>query len=255
MSSATSLRSAVALVTGAASGLGKGTVKQLLERGVSGILAMDIQKFTCEYPENVLTCRGNVSSEEDVKNALNMCKERFGKLNVVVNCAGISVAFKLYNFHKQQAHDFDDARKVLETNVLGTFNVNRLAVGLLAANEPENGIRGVLINTSSISSMEGSVGQIVHAAASGAINSMTLPMARDLAEQGIRVMTIAPGIFKTPLVERMPDVALNFLSEITLCPRRLGEPEEFGQLVTAIIENPLLNGEVIRIDGGLRLPG
>ncbi|RWS16927.1 3-hydroxyacyl-CoA dehydrogenase type-2-like protein [Dinothrombium tinctorium] len=249
------LEKTVALITGAASGLGKGTMLHLLNRGAKAILAFDREPFNFELPKNVVAFRGDVTNEKDVSDALDVCKRNFGPLNVVVNCAGVTVAFKLFNFERKQAHSLQEFRKVIETNVLGMFNVNRLAAGLLAENELEGGVKGVIINTAGASAFEGSIGQVAHSAASGAVSSMTLPMARDLAEEGIRVVAIAPGVFRTPLIEKYPESALQYLADMTLAPSRLGNPDEFGQLVATIIENPMLNGEVIRLDGGIRLPG
>ncbi|RWS14214.1 3-hydroxyacyl-CoA dehydrogenase type-2-like protein [Dinothrombium tinctorium] len=249
-----SLPGMVAFVTGAASGLGKATMLHLLNRGVKGVLAFDIQKFQFETPSNVVTVNGDISHEEHVNEALTKCKEHFGKLNAVINCAGVSVAFKLHNFGANKAHNLDDFRRVFEICALGTFNVNRLSAGLLAENEPEGGLKGIIINTSSVSAFDGTVGQVAHSAASGAINSMTLPMARDLSVEGIRVVTIAPGIFYTPLMDRMPAETLQYFAEMTPCPSRLGKPEEFAHLVASIIENPFINGSIIRLDGAIRLP-
>jgi 3-hydroxyacyl-CoA dehydrogenase / 3-hydroxy-2-methylbutyryl-CoA dehydrogenase len=204
--------------------------------------------------DNVLFVPLDVTSEDDVAKALDEAKNKFGRLDVAVNCAGISVAFKTYNFNKQLPHRLEDFANVLKVNTIGNFNVIRLSAGLIGQNEPkEDGQRGVIINTSSISGFEGQLGQAAYSAASAAINGMTLPIARDLSTQGIRVCTIAPGHFDTPLIQALPEKVRAFLAKTIPFPSRLGDPEEFAQLVETIVDNPLLNGEVIRLDGGLRL--
>lgn len=253
------LKGTVSLVTGGASGLGKATVERLASQGAKVVLCdlpkskgLEVAKAIGE--DKVAFAPVNVVEEEDIKNALNVAKEKFGKLNHVINCAGIGVAFKTYNFNKNLPHALEDFSKVLQVNTVGTFNVIRLAVGLIGENERNaNGERGVVINTASIAAYEGQMGQVAYAASKGAIVSMTLPIARDLASDGIRVVTIAPGLFKTPLLSALPDKVIAFLEKSVPFPSRLGDPDEFAHLVQAIIENPLLNGEVIRLDGALRM--
>ncbi|XP_050295256.1 3-hydroxyacyl-CoA dehydrogenase type-2 [Anthonomus grandis grandis] len=253
------LKGAVSLVTGGGSGLGKATVERLVSQGAKVVL--------CDLPnskgaevakalgdDKTLFVPVNITSENDVQNALNVTKEKFGKLNHVVNCAGIGVAFKTYNFKKKQPHLLEDFSKVIQVNTIGTFNVIRLSVGLIGENEPDsNGERGVVINTASIAAYEGQMGQAAYAASKGAVVGMTLPIARDLASEGIRVVTIAPGLFKTPLLANLPEKVIAFLERSVPFPSRLGHPEEYAQLVEAIIQNPMLNGETIRLDGGLRM--
>jgi len=253
------LKGAVSLVTGGASGLGKATVERLVQQGGRVII--------CDLPAS----KGNdvakelgsdkavfvpidVTSESDVQNALNVTKDKFGKLDNVISCAGIGVAFKTYNFNKNLPHKLEDFTRVITVNVVGTFNVARLAVGLMGQNEPnENGQRGVVINTASIAGYEGQMGQAAYASSKAAIIGLTLPMARDLSLQGIRVCTIAPGLFETPLLSSLPDKVRNFLSKSIPFPQRLGNPTEFAMLVESIIQNPMLNGETIRLDGALRM--
>ncbi|XP_030764086.1 3-hydroxyacyl-CoA dehydrogenase type-2 [Sitophilus oryzae] len=249
----------VSLVTGGASGLGRAVVDRFVQNGVKVVL--------CDLPnskgkelaetigeDKVVFAPVNIVNESDVQNAVNLAKEKFGKLNAVVNCAGIAVAFKTYNFNKKQPHMLEDFSKVLQVNTIGTFNVIRLAVSLIGENEPDtNGQKGVIVNTASIAAFDGQMGQAAYAASKGAIVSMTLPLARDLAEQGIRVVTVAPGIFKTPLVSHLPEKVVAFLEKSVPFPPRLGDPAEFAQLVQNIIENPMLNGEIIRLDGALRM--
>ncbi|CAG9816262.1 unnamed protein product, partial [Phaedon cochleariae] len=250
---------AVSLVTGGASGLGKATVERLVQQGSKVVLCdlpaskgNEIAKSIGE--DQVIFAPVNVTSEEDVKNALSLTKEKFGKLNSVVNCAGIGVAFKTYNFRKKSPHSLEDFTKVLMVNTVGTFNVIRLSVGLMGDNEPDQvGSRGVIVNTASIAAFDGQMGQAAYSASKGAIVGMTLPIARDLATDGIRVVTIAPGLFKTPLFDSLPEKVVAFLEKSVPFPSRLGYPEEYAQLVQSVIENPMLNGETIRLDGALRM--
>lgn len=251
----------VGLVTGGGSGLGKATVERLVQQGARVVLCdlpnskgNEVAKTIGE--DKVIFAPVNVVNEADVQNALNVTKEKFGKLNAVVNCAGIGVAFKTYNFNKNLPHTLEDFSKVIQVNTIGTFNVIRLSVGLIGENEPNaNGERGVVINTASIAAYDGQMGQAAYAASKGAIVGMTLPIARDLASQGIRIVTIAPGLFRTPLLSALPEKVIAFLEKSIPFPSRLGDPAEYAQFVQAVIENPLLNGETIRLDGALRMQG
>ena len=196
----------------------------------------------------------DVTSEKDVTQALNIAKEKFGRLDVAVSCAGITCAFKTFNFNKKLPHRLEDFARVVTVNTIGTFNVIRLSAAVIGQNEPnQDGQRGVIINTASIAAFDGQIGQAAYSASKAAIVGMTLPIARDLSTQGIRVMTIAPGLFNTPLLQALPDKVRVFLAKTVPFPQRLGHPEEFAQLVESIVDNPLLNGEVIRIDGALRM--
>lgn len=171
-----------------------------------------------------------------------------------MNAAGIAVAHKTYNSNKMIPHRLDDFAKVINVNTVGTFNVIRLAVGMMIQNTPnQDGQKGVIINTASVAAFEGQIGQAAYSASKGAIVGMTLPIARDLAKDGIRVVTIAPGLFDTPLLRALPDKVRNFLSKTVPFPQRLGHPDEYAMLVQQIVENPLLNGETIRLDGALRM--
>nr|CAI5856768.1 unnamed protein product [Callosobruchus analis] len=254
-----SLQGGVSLVTGGASGLGKATVERLVQQGCKVVLCDLPTSKGSEVAKNlgedsVIFAPANVTSEEDVKNALKMTKEKFGKLNNVVNCAGIAVAFKTYNFKKNVPHSLEDFSKVLTVNTVGTFNTIRLSVGLIGENQPDNsGQRGVIVNTASVAAFEGQMGQAAYSASKGAIVGMTLPIARDLASQGIRVVSIAPGLFRTPLLASLPEKVIAFMERSVPFPSRLGDPAEYAQLVQSIIENPMINGETIRIDGALRM--
>ncbi|KDR12703.1 3-hydroxyacyl-CoA dehydrogenase type-2 [Zootermopsis nevadensis] len=251
-------KNVVGLVTGGASGLGRATVERLVKEGGRVVLC-DLQSSSGhevekELGKNVIFVPTDVASENDVVNALQVAKKEFGQLNVAVNCAGIGIAFKTYNFNKKTPHVLQDFTKVLMVNTVGTFNVIRLTAGLMGENEPnQDGERGVIINTASVAAFDGQMGQAAYSASKGAIVSMTLPIARDLADQGIRVCTIAPGLFDTPLLSSLPDKVRHFLEKSIPFPKRLGKPDEFALLVQSIIQNPLLNGEVIRLDGALRM--
>lgn len=247
----------VSLVTGAASGLGKATVERLVKDGHKVImcdLPTSLGKTVSEeIGPNTNFVPTDVKSETDVQNAIDKCKELHGKLDLIVNCAGISVARKVFNFNKSSAHNLQEFTDVLMVNTVGSFNVIRLGVGLMGSNEiDENGLRGVVINTSGYSAYDGQMGQAAFAASKGAIASMTLPLARDLAVQGIRHCSIAPGLFDTPSINYLPKKVKDYFADMTLSPKRLGYPEEYANLVVSIVNNPFLNGEVIRLDGGIR---
>lgn len=253
------LKGSISLVTGGASGLGKATVERLIQQGGRVVLCdLPVSKgdeVAKSFSEgNCTFVPVDITKEADVENALNITKEKFGKLNHVVNCAGVGVAFKTYNFNKKRPHSLEDFARVVQVNTIGTFNVIRLAVGLIAENEAmQDGQKGVIINTASVAAYEGQMGQAAYSASKGAIVGMTLPIARDLASQGIRVCTIAPGLFNTPLFDSLPEKVVQFLAKSIPFPQRLGHPPEFAMLVQSIIENPMLNGEVIRLDGALRM--
>ncbi|KAF7386502.1 hypothetical protein HZH68_013634 [Vespula germanica] len=253
------LKNTVALITGGASGLGRGTVQRFVREGAKVVIA-DLptskgQELANDLKDQAVFVPTDVTLEEDVVNALNVSKEKFGKLTAVVNAAGIAIAYKTYNFNKNIPHKYEDFEKVIKVNTIGTFNVIRLAVGLIGENTPnENGERGVVINTASVAAYEGQIGQAAYSASKGAIVGMTLPIARDLSKQGIRIVTIAPGLFDTPLLSALPEKVRNILCKMIPFPQRLGLPDEYAQLAQHIIENPLLNGETIRLDGALRMP-
>jgi len=249
----------VGLVTGGASGLGKATAERLVKEG-SRVLICDLptsagQEVATELGDNAVFVPTDVTSEKDVQTAVDAAKDKFGRLDVTVNCAGIGVAFRTYNFKKDRPHSLEDFTKVLMVNTVGTFNVIRLTAGLIGKNEPDqpDGQRGVIINTASVAAFDGQVGQAAYSASKGAIAGLTLPVARDLAPQGIRVVTIAPGLFMTPLLEGLPPKVQTALAMTVPFPKRLGHPSEYAQLVCAVIENRMLNGEVIRLDGGIRM--
>lgn len=171
-----------------------------------------------------------------------------------MNAAGIAVAHKTYNSTKKLPHQLDDFANIIRVNTVGTFNVIRLSVGLMVENAPnQDGQKGVVINTASVAAFEGQIGQAAYSASKAAVVGMTLPIARDLAKDGIRIVTIAPGLFDTPLLSALPEKVRVFLAKTVPFPQRLGQPEEYAMLVQQIVENPLLNGETIRLDGALRM--
>lgn len=250
------LKGSAALVTGGGSGLGAATVLHLAERGCH-VAYLDIQKGTTEEVSsglagNVYFIQTDVTDELQVQHAVDSALTVFGAIHITVNCAGIVAGSKVVG--KSGPHPFDLFEKVIRINLLGTFNVMRLATHAMLNNEPNReGERGVIINTSSVAAYEGQVGQLSYAASKGGIASMTLPAARDMAPQGVRVMAIAPGIFHTPLMDSLSEEVRDSLGKQVPFPSRLGKPVEFARLVEAIIQNPMLNGEVIRLDGAIRM--
>ncbi|XP_063548304.1 3-hydroxyacyl-CoA dehydrogenase type-2-like [Cydia strobilella] len=251
------LKGMVSLVTGGASGLGKATVERFINHG-GRVVILDLQATRAEqvakqFGSEVIASPGCITSEDDVKKALQLAKDKFGRLDTLVNCAGHVATHQIYNFNKDRPCDLEGFQKCVNINTIGTFNVTRLAVGLMGQNKPnEQGQRGVVVNTASTIAYEGDIGQAAIAASTAGIVGMTLPIARDLAPRGIRVVTIAAGIFDTPLVSYLPEKMVEFLKRMTPFPSRLGKPEEFAHLVSSIVENPMLNGEVIRLDGAQR---
>ncbi|CAH2035158.1 unnamed protein product, partial [Iphiclides podalirius] len=248
----------VGFVTGGASGLGRATAELLVKQGGRVIICdlpsssgADIAK---QLGENAAFVELNVTSEQDVKNALQTTVDKFGRLDVAVNCAGVASASRIYNFKKNQPFDLNLFQKTIEVNLMGTFNVIRLAAGLIGKNAPDvDGQRGVIINTASVAAFDGQIGQAAYSASKAGVVGMTLPIARDLAKQGIRVVTIAPGLFRTPMMDQLPEPAIKQLEASVPFPSRLGHPHEYALLVQSIIQNPMLNGETIRLDGSLRM--
>lgn len=243
-------------ITGGGSGLGAATARLLAENGANVVLA-DVNEEAGEQTASEIGggakfVRTDVTDEESVKNALNSTVETFGSLKGVVNCAGIGPAAKVVG--RKGVHDLDLFTKTVEINLIGTFNVIRLAAVGLAENEPgEDGERGVIVNTASVAAYDGQIGQAAYAASKGGVVSITLPVARELASHGIRVVTIAPGIFETPMLAALPEDAKESLGKQVPFPPRLGRPEEYASLVKHIVENEMLNGEVIRLDGAIRM--
>jgi NAD(P)-dependent dehydrogenase (short-subunit alcohol dehydrogenase family) len=250
------IQSSCAFVTGGASGLGEATVRNIAARGGRAVIVdlseengKSLQK---ELGEAVLYVKTDVMNEEDLNNAMDAGEETFGSINTVVNCAGIGVAQKVLS--RKGTHSLDDFTKVVSINLIGTFNVIRLAAERMKNNQPnEEGERGVIVNTASVAAFDGQIGQAAYSASKGGIVGMTLPIAREFASFGVRVMTIAPGLFHTPMFDSLPAEARDSLGKMIPFPSRLGYPEEYAQLVQSIIENPMLNGDTIRLDGAIRM--
>jgi NAD(P)-dependent dehydrogenase (short-subunit alcohol dehydrogenase family) len=245
-----------ALVTGGASGLGGATARRLAEAGAAVVIA-DLNKeagtaLATELGEKAQFVETNVTSEESMRQAVEVAASQPGGLRILVNCAGIGVAERVLG--KQGPHPLDLFNKVIQVNLIGVFNALRLGAAAMSQNEPnEEGERGVIISTASVAAFEGQIGQIAYSASKGGIVGMVLPAARELARYGIRVMAIAPGIFDTPLLAGLPEPARVSLGQQVPFPPRLGRPEEFAALVQDIAENVMLNGDTIRLDGGIRM--
>ncbi len=246
----------VAIVTGGASGLGEATVRGfVLNGGKAAILDLDEEKgrtLAAEFPKKILFVKTDVSIENSVQDAVSRTIDAFESIHVVVNCAGIGPAQRVLG--KQGPHDLEFFNKVVQINLLGTFNVIRLAAEKMVGNLPDNeGERGVIINTASIAAFEGQIGQAAYSASKSGVVGMTLPIARELGAYGIRVMTIAPGIFETPMLMGAPENVRESLGKMMPFPPRLGRANEFSQLVQQIVENTMLNGFTIRLDGAIRM--
>lgn len=244
----------VALVTGGGSGLGEATARALAARGAKvALLDIGIERAKAVASEiGGVAARCDVSSAEGAEAAMAEACDQLGEPRILVNCAGIGIAMKTTG--KDGAHSLDVYRKVIDVNLVGTFNMIRLfAVRAEKLDPLEGGERGVIVNTASVAAYDGQIGQAAYSASKGGIVGMTLPVARDLARFGIRVMTIAPGIFRTPMLAGLPEDAQKSLGQQVPFPPRLGEPAEYGALACHIVENQMLNGEVIRLDGAIRM--
>ena len=245
------IKDAVAVVTGGASGLGLATTKRLLDAGAS-VVVIDLREGDelGRLGDRVKFASADVTDEAAVGQALDVA-ETLGPLRINVNCAGIGNAIKTLG--KDGPFPLDGFKKVVEVNLIGTFNVLRLAAERIAKTEPLGEERGVIINTASVAAFDGQIGQAAYSASKGGVVGMTLPIARDLSRSLIRVVTIAPGLFKTPLLGSLPEEAQKSLGQQVPHPARLGDPDEYGALAVHIVENPMLNGEVIRLDGAIRM--
>ncbi len=243
------LDGAVALVTGGSSGLGAATAAVLLAGGAEAVLVCDLKEPRQPGP-GLHFVETDVASEASVAAAVAAATE-IGPLRVAVNCAGIGWAQRTIS--TSGPHPLEMFTKVVGVNLIGTFNVIRLAAQAMAALDPVEGERGVVVNTASVAAFDGQIGQAAYSASKGGIVGMTLPIARDLAAQLIRVVTIAPGLFDTPLLAGLPQQARDALGAQVPHPARLGDPAEYGALARHIVENPMLNGEVIRLDGAIRM--
>jgi len=251
------IKDAVAVVTGGASGLGAATVRELIGAGGRAMILdrsqSDGAKLAEELGTNVAFAAADVTSDAEVQAAVQQTMKRFGAIHINVNCAGTGAAMKTTG--RGGPMPLEIFAKVIEINLIGTFNVLRLCATEMMKNTPnEDGERGVIVNTASVAAFDGQIGQAAYSASKGGVVSMTLPIARDLASVGIRICTIAPGTFDTPMLALMPDPQRQALAAQIPFPSRLGKPSEFATLTRHIVENPMLNGETIRLDGALRMP-
>lgn len=244
------IRDRVFIVTGGASGLGASVAAALADAGAKVVCA-DINP-PIEPRDGVVFQKTDVTSAEDAQSAVDAAVSEFGALHGLVNCAGVAPGEKIIG--RNGPHALDSFARAIGINLIGTFNMLRLAAEAIARNEPgPDGERGVIINTASIAAYDGQIGQAAYAASKGGVASLTLPAARELASKGIRVVTIAPGIFGTPMMSGLPQDVQDSLGASVPFPARLGDPAEFASLAKHIVENRMLNGEVIRIDGALRM--
>lgn len=245
-----------AIVTGGASGLGEACIRNLVKGGAKAVI-LDFdqtkgEKLASELGNNVIFVKTDITSEENVQGAIQNARDTFGGINVVINCAGIGDPGKMLS--KKGPLPLATFNRMIQINLVGTFNVTRLAVAQMVNNKPnEDGEKGVVINTASAAAFDGQVGQPAYAASKAGVVGMTLPLARECADYGIRVMTIAPGLFNTPMLSILPEAARDALGKMIPFPSRLGKPDEYAALAMHIIENPMLNGEVIRLDGAIRM--
>jgi NAD(P)-dependent dehydrogenase (short-subunit alcohol dehydrogenase family) len=245
-------QSDVVLVTGGASGLGAATVEGVLAAG-AGAVVVDLPDAVAPLSgrNRVTLVAGDVRDEAEVQASIDAATA-LGTLRVAVNCAGVATAGRILG--KRGILPLADFQRVIDINLVGTFNVLRLAAAAMLDNEPLDGDRGLIVMTASVAAYDGQIGQAAYAASKGGIAALTITAARDLADKQIRVMTIAPGVMETPMMAGLPEHARTTLEALVPHPARLGRPSEYAQLVGQLIANPLLNGEVIRLDGALRMP-
>ena len=244
------------LVTGGGSGLGAACAREFAGAGgnvmIADVNAATGEALAAELGERARFAQTDVTDETSVQQAVTLAREAFGGLHGAVNCAGIAIAKRVLG--KSGPHPLGSFSKVVQVNLIGTFNMIRLAAAAMVENEPNaEGERGVIINTASVAAFDGQIGQAAYSASKGGVVGMTLPIARELAPSGIRVMTIAPGIFDTPMLAELPEPARQSLWQQVPFPSRLGRPAEYAALARHIVENAMLNGEVIRLDGALRM--
>lgn len=250
------LNQAVFIITGGASGLGAATAKQFCKAGANVLIA-DINidsgmTLAKSIGSQAFFCKTDITNENEAKNAVNLALSHFGSMQGLINCAGIAPGEKIIG--KKGIHQLDTFIRTIQINLVGSFNMLRLVADAICQQpHHDNHEKGVIINTASIAAYEGQIGQAAYAASKGGIIGMTLPTARELARHGIRVMTIAPGLFFTPMLKNINSEVLVALNQATIFPKRLGASEEFAQLAQQIVENEMLNGSVIRLDGAVRL--
>ncbi|OPX36332.1 MAG: 3-hydroxyacyl-CoA dehydrogenase [Desulfobacteraceae bacterium 4484_190.2] len=250
------IKDSVTVVTGGASGLGEACVRNLVSRG-GKVSIFDFaqdrgEKVASELGDSVIFRMTDITDEANVQDAIGKTIETFGAIHITVNCAGVGIPSKVLG--KEGPMTMDHFNKVVQINLIGTMNVIRLSAEQMVKNQGnEDGEKGVMINTASVAAFDGQIGQAAYSASKAGVAGMTLPIAREFADYGIRIMTIAPGIFNTPMLQGFPDNVKDALNKMVPFPKRLGEPDEFAALVQHIIENPMLNGEVIRLDGAIRM--
>ncbi|MGO9449941.1 MAG: 3-hydroxyacyl-CoA dehydrogenase [Candidatus Binataceae bacterium] len=249
------LNNTIAVITGGGSGLGEATARELASAGAK-IAVLDLPSSPGQKVADSLDgifVVADVVSDKEVADAVAKTVAKFGGVHIAINCAGIGRAMRTIT--KEGPHSLDLFNKVIAVNLSGTFNVIRLAAAQMAKNQPNaDGERGVIVNTASVAAFDGQIGQAAYSASKGGVVGMTLPIARDLASVGIRICTIAPGTFETPMLAGLPDPARKALAAQIPFPQRLGQPREYAALARHIIENAMLNGETIRLDGALRMP-
>jgi NAD(P)-dependent dehydrogenase (short-subunit alcohol dehydrogenase family) len=252
------IKNKTAFISGGASGLGMATAKNFIAAGAN-VMLFDLntellQETAASLGGNAIWAAGDVTDESAVKAAVKQTTDKFGAIHINVNCAGIGGSVRTVG--RDGPMPLEKFQAVINVNLIGTFNVLRLCAEVMQNNDglTDAGERGVIINTASVAGYDGQTGQAAYAASKGGIIGMTLPIARDLSKQAIRVMTIAPGVFETPLLGKLPDEIRQSLEAITLFPKQLGRPEQFAQLAATIVECEYLNAEVIRLDAGIRMP-
>ncbi len=244
------------VVTGGASGLGEACVRKLIQNGAR-VAVLDLaeergMQLASELGDSVIFCKTDVSDENSVQQAVNKTIDSFGAIHVAISCAGLVIPSKVLG--KEGPLSIDKFNLAIQVNLIGTMNVIRLAAEKMVLNSPnKDGEKGVVINTASIAAFEGQIGQAAYSASKAGIVGMTIPIAREFADYGIRVLTIAPGLFNTPMLAGLPEKAKESLVKMIPFPKRLAEPSEYAQLAMHIIENPILNGETIRLDSAIRM--
>ena len=252
------IKGSVAVITGGASGLGEATLRSFVNNGAkAAIFDFDDKRgsqIADELGDAVIFCKTDVSDEKSVQNAINKTVETFGGIQIAVNCAGVGPAAKVLS--KNGPLSIADFNRTIQINLIGTMNVIRLAAEQMMKTTPnEDGEKGVVINTASVAAFEGQIGQAAYTASKAGVVGMTLPIAREFADYGIRVLTIAPGLFETPMLAGLPEKAQQSLANMVPFPKRLGKPSEYAMLAKHIVENPVLNGETIRLDSAIRMAG
>lgn len=248
----------VFFISGGASGLGEAVARRAIAGGAAGVVIADLnltaaQSLASELGDRAFAVEVDVQSTEAISAGINAGMDKFGQLHVAVNCAGIGWAERTLD-RESNAASIDNYRRVININLIGTYDVSRLAAEQMAKNEPNaDGERGVVVLTSSLAAFDGQIGQAAYSSSKGGIVGLTLPLSRDLSPVGVRVMTIAPGLFDTPIYDTMPPGLKEHLASTPVFPRRLGLPDEYAHLVQTVVENAYLNGETIRLDAALRM--